>query len=66
MEKGITADVINIHTIKPLDTDLILNSVRKTGSIVTAEEHQRNGGLGDAVAQLLIRNHPATYGNGCR
>jgi transketolase len=58
MEKGITVDVINIHTIKPLDTDLILNSVRKTGSIVTAEEHQRNGGLGDAIAQLLIRNHP--------
>jgi transketolase len=57
-EKGINADIINIHTIKPLDADAILNSARKTGCVVTAEEHQLNGGLGDAVAQLLAKNLP--------
>jgi transketolase len=57
-EKGISAEVINIHTIKPLDEEAILASVRKTGCVVTAEEHQMNGGLGDAVAQLLVRKHP--------
>ncbi len=51
--KGISAEVINIHTIKPLDSEAILNSVIKTKRIVTAEEHQKNGGLGDSVAQLL-------------
>lgn len=51
--KGISAEVINIHTIKPLDDAAILKSVRKTGCVVTAEEHQMNGGLGDSVAQLL-------------
>lgn len=55
---GISAEVINIHTIKPLDTDLVLASLRKTGCAVTAEEHQLNGGLGDAVAQLCSRNYP--------
>jgi transketolase len=56
--KGISAEIINIHTIKPLDTDAILKSVLKTGCVVTAEEHQMNGGLGDSVAQFLIRNKP--------
>ncbi len=58
-EKGISAEVINIHTIKPLDTEAIIASVRKTGCAVTCEEHQRNGGLGDAVAQTLAQHHPA-------
>ena len=58
-EKGIHAEIINIHTIKPLDVEAILNSVRKTRCVVTAEEHQLNGGLGDAVAQVLARNFPA-------
>ncbi len=58
-EQGISAEVINIHTIKPLDTEAILASVAKTGCVVTAEEHQMNGGLGDSVAQTLALNHPA-------
>lgn len=57
--KGVSAEIINIHTIKPLDMDAILASVRKTGCAVTAEEHQRNGGLGDSVAQTLSLNNPA-------
>jgi transketolase len=57
-EKGISAEIINIHTIKPLDDEAILASVQKTGCVVTAEEHQMNGGLGDAVAQLLSRMLP--------
>lgn len=57
-EKGISAEVINIHTIKPLDEKAILQSVAKTGCVVSAEEHQMNGGLGDSIAQLLMRNHP--------
>lgn len=52
-KEGITVDLLNIHTIKPLDDEAILKSVRKTGCIVTAEEHQRNGGLGSCVANLL-------------
>jgi transketolase len=58
-EKGISAEIINIHTIKPLDTEAILNSVRKTRCAVSAEEHQLNGGLGDSIAQTLSRNFPA-------
>ncbi|MFT6872310.1 MAG: transketolase [Roseivirga sp.] len=58
-EQGISVEVINIHTIKPLDTEAILASVAKTGCVVTAEEHQMNGGLGDSVAQTLALNHPA-------
>lgn len=58
-EKGINAEVINIHTIKPLDKEAVLKSVRKTGCAVTAEEHQINGGLGDAVAHVLSNNFPA-------
>ncbi len=57
-EKGISAEVINIHTIKPLDDQAILNSVRKTKCVVTAEEHMMNGGLGDSICQLLARNLP--------
>ena len=57
-ENGISAEIINIHTIKPLDTEAVLNSVRKTRCVVTAEEHQINGGLGDSIAQLLARNLP--------
>jgi transketolase len=58
-ESGISAEVINVHTIKPLDGDAILASVRKTGCAVTCEEHQINGGLGGSVAQVLSRFHPA-------
>jgi transketolase len=56
--KGISAEIINIHTIKPLDDAAILASVKKTRCIVTAEEHQMHGGLGDSVAQLLARQLP--------
>ncbi len=55
---GIDVEIINIHTIKPLDEAAILKSVAKTGCVVSAEEHQRNGGLGDSVAQVLIQNNP--------
>ena len=58
-EQGIHAEIIDIHTIKPLDDEAILSSVRKTGCVVTAEEHMRNGGLGDSIAQLLARRNPA-------
>ncbi|WP_149240212.1 transketolase C-terminal domain-containing protein [Dyadobacter sp. 32] len=54
--EGINAEIINIHTIKPLDEEAILKSVEKTGCAVTAEEHNRIGGLGDSVAQVLIKN----------
>ena len=57
-EQGISCEVINIHTIKPLDEEAVLASVIKTGCVVTAEEHQRNGGLGDSIAQLLARKYP--------
>ncbi len=57
-EEGISAEVINIHTIKPLDNHAILESVAKTKCLVSAEEHQYNGGLGDSIAQLLIQNTP--------
>ena len=56
--QGISAEVINIHTIKPLDEAAILKSARKTGAVVTAEEHQILGGLGSAVSQTLARNCP--------
>lgn len=55
---GINAELINIHTIKPLDVEAVLKSVRKTRCVVTAEEHQRNGGLGDSIAQVLALNMP--------
>ncbi|MCB9263301.1 MAG: transketolase family protein [Flavobacteriales bacterium] len=56
--RGISVDLINIHTIKPLDNKAILDSVAKTRCVVTAEEHQMNGGLGDSVCQLLSRHNP--------
>lgn len=58
-EQGIGAELINIHTIKPLDVEAVLKSVAKTGCVVTAEEHMRNGGLGDSIAQVLALNNPA-------
>ena len=57
--KGISAEVIDIHTIKPLDEEAILASVKKTGCVVTAEEHNFLGGLGESVARTLSQNHPA-------
>ena len=57
--KGISADVINIHTIKPLDQESIIKSVNKTGCVVTAEEHNFLGGLGESVARILASNNPS-------
>ena len=57
-EEGIDAEVINIHTIKPLDADLIEKSARKTGAVVTAEEHSVIGGLGGAVCEALSERYP--------
>ncbi|MCB8929994.1 MAG: transketolase family protein [Bacteroidia bacterium] len=57
-EMGIIAEIINIHTIKPLDEKAVIQSVSKTGCVVTAEEHQLNGGLGDSICQLLSRHLP--------
>ena len=57
-EKGIHAEIINIHTIKPLDREAVLASASKTRCVVTAEEHMMNGGLGDSIAQLLVRELP--------
>ncbi len=57
-QEGISAEVINIHTIKPLDKELIIDSARKTGKVVTAEEHSIIGGLGGAVCEALSENYP--------
>jgi len=57
-EKGILVDVINIHTIKPLDEEAVLNSIKKTGCAVTAEEHNVIGGLGDSIAQTATKHFP--------
>jgi len=57
--KGISCELINIHTVKPLDEKAILTSVRKTKCAVTAEEHQLNGGLGDSIAQVLSKHFPS-------
>jgi transketolase len=57
-DQGINADVINMHTIKPLDSKAIIESASRTGLVVTAEEHQRWGGLGGSVAQVLAEHHP--------
>jgi transketolase len=57
-QAGVKAEVINVHTIKPLDAEAVLNSVAKTGCAVTCEEHNRHGGLGDAVAQVLTAHRP--------
>jgi transketolase len=56
--QGIRAEVINMHTIKPLDEEAVLRSVERTGCLVTCEEHNRHGGLGDAVAQVLAMHRP--------
>ena len=56
--KGVSVRVINLHTIKPLDRDIIVRAARETGAIVTAEEHQVNGGLGGAVAEVLVQQAP--------
>lgn len=58
-KEGIEAEVINSHTVKPLDTETILNSVKKTGAIVSVEEHQIMGGFGSAVAEVLSKHFPA-------
>ncbi|NNL15575.1 MAG: transketolase family protein [Flavobacteriaceae bacterium] len=58
-KKGVTAEILNIHTIKPLDSIAILDSVKKTGCIVTCEEHNYLGGLGESVSRVLSLNHPA-------
>jgi transketolase len=55
-EKGISVEVINIHTIKPLDEEIILKSIEKTGCVVSAEEHNTIGGLGESVASLIVKN----------
>jgi transketolase len=57
-EEGIDVEIINIHTIKPLDAEAVLKSVKKTGCVVTCEEHNRLGGLGDSIAQLLAKELP--------
>ena len=56
--KGISAEVINLHTIKPIDREAIVNSAKKTGAVITAEEHQVAGGMGSAVAEVLAKEYP--------
>lgn len=58
MKQNIKAEVINLHTIKPIDSKAIISSAKKTGAVVTAEEHQILGGVGSAVAEVLSRNRP--------
>lgn len=58
-EKGVSAEVINIHTIKPLDEEAVLKSVKKTGCVVSAEEHNYLGGLGESIARTLALQYPA-------
>jgi transketolase len=60
-KEGISCDLINIHTIKPLDTEAVIRSISKTSCIVTAEEHQQNGGLGDSIAQVASQHHPCAH-----
>ena len=57
-EIGIHAEVLNVHTIKPLDVDALVASAKKTGAVLVAEEHQQLGGLGSSVAQALAAHHP--------
>ena len=57
-KKGISAEIINIHTIKPLDEEAILKSVAKTGCLVSCEEHNYLGGLGESISRVLVENHP--------
>ena len=56
-EKGISAEVINLHTIKPIDREAIISSAKKTGVVITAEEHQITGGMGSAVAEVLAKEY---------
>jgi transketolase len=56
--RGISARVLNVHTLKPLDTEAIARAARECGAIVTAEEHQIHGGLGGAVAEAVVQSHP--------
>jgi transketolase len=56
--KGISARVVDLHTVKPIDAELLTRCARETGAVVTAEEHQVNGGLGGAVAEVLVQRHP--------
>ena len=58
-KEGISVEVINCPTIKPIDSQTIVNSVKKTGAVVSVEEHQINGGLGSAVAEVLAKENPA-------
>jgi transketolase len=60
-EMDISAEVINIHTIKPIDAQSIINSIKKTKCMVTAEEHQINGGLGESIANISSRNYPVPH-----
>lgn len=57
-QKGISARVINIHTIKPIDEEIIIKAAKETKAIITCEEHQIDGGLGSAVAEVVVKNHP--------
>jgi transketolase len=57
-ESGLSVELINIHTIKPLDEEAVITSLRKTGCAVTCEEHNILGGLGDYIAQVAARHHP--------
>ena len=57
-EKGISVEVVNIHTVKPLDEEAVIRSIRKTKCAVTAEEHNIFGGMGDAIAQCAAKNFP--------
>jgi len=61
-KSGISAAVIDMHTIKPLDAELVIDYAKKTGAIVTCENHQTSGGLGGAVAELLAEEHPTRMG----
>jgi transketolase len=56
--RGVRARVVDLHTVKPIDRDLLVRCARETGAVVTAEEHQVNGGLGGAVAEVLVQTHP--------
>jgi transketolase len=58
LHEGISAEVINCHTIKPLDEEKLLTSIKKTACVVTAEEHQKYGGLGSAISELVVKNNP--------
>ena len=58
MEDGVDARIIDIHTIKPIDEEILIKAAQETGAIVTAEEHSIIGGLGSAVAEVIVKNCP--------